>query len=181
MALSPVATPYAVALRDLAVDTQQLAVVRGQVEKVVRLVAASRDLAIAFENPTVTVEERKKIVVSLASMLLLSATTKNFLLVLAEKGRLNHLTDIGTAFGKLADDHMGIARAEVRSSAALNPSQVARLKAKLAELTNKTIEITNTVDPSLIGGIRVHVDGQVYDTSVAMQLRKLREAILQDI
>lgn len=181
MALSPVATPYATALLDLAMDTQQLAVVRPQIEKVVRLIGASRELEVAFENRTITVEERKNVVTRLAGTLLLSPTVKNFLLVLAEKGRLGNLRDIATVFGQLADARTGAARAEVRSSVALNPGQIGRLEAKLSELTGKRVQVTNTVDATLIGGIRVHVDGQVYDTSVAMQLRKLREAILQDI
>lgn len=181
MALSAVATPYALALLDLSTDRNELLVVRKQLDKVVQLTSESKELAMAFSNPTITVEERKAVVTSLATATSLTTTTRHFLLVLAEKGRLAVLSDIAETFGRLADERTGVARAEVVSSAPLDAGQEVRLKAKLRTLTGKDVELSNKVDASLIGGLRVHVGGQVFDTSVATQLRKLREAILQDI
>lgn len=181
MALSPVATPYALALLDLAVDQGTLPAVRAQLEKLADAVRQSRDLQIAFGNPTISTAERKRVVEALAGLLALSPTTRNFLYVLAEKGRLGALGDIATAFGRLADERTGAARAEVVSSAPLTSEQLSRLTAALADKTGKTVTLSNAVDPALLGGIRVAVDGKVYDTSVATQLRKLREAILSDL
>lgn len=181
MALSAVATPYAMALLDLAVDTGTLSTVRGQIDRIDALYAKSPELQVAFGNPTISTDERKKVVQSLAVSLALSPTTKNFLLVLAEKGRLAALPDIAAVLGRLADERTGVAKAEVVSTAPLDAGQMARLQATLGTMTGKTVTLSNTVDPSLIGGLRVSVDGKVYDTSVAMQLRKLREAILSDL
>ncbi len=181
MAIAPVATPYAMALLSVAVEQGSIRSVREQLDKVVGLIGESDDLRIVFSNPTVSETERMAVVDVLSTRLGLSRTSRNFLMLLAEKRRLGLLPDIAQVFGQLADAQVGVVRARVLSSASLNVTQATRLKNTLAEMTGKTVVVTNDVDPDLIGGMRVEVGGKVYDTSVATQLRKIREAILEDI
>lgn len=181
MALSPVATPYAMALLDLAVEQGSLPAVRAQLESLVDVLGRSRELQVAFSNPTISTRERQSVVQSLVGPFGLSKMARNFLMVLADKGRLSALPDIVTVLGRLADARTGAARAEVVASAPLDATQQERLKSTLAQMTGKTITLQTAVDPSLLGGLRVTVDGKVYDTSVATRLKRLREAILSDL
>ena len=38
--------------------------------------------------------------------------------------------------------------------------------------------LSERIDPSLLGGMRVELDGKVYDSTVRRELEKMREAIL---
>ena len=63
----------------------------------------------------------------------------------------------------------------------LSVAQTTRLKNTLAQITGKTVVVSNTVDPQLIGGVQVKVGGKLFDASVRTQLRQLRSAILSDL
>ena len=175
------AIPYASALLDLAVEQGTTNAIRQQLNRLVDLQISSAELKIAFANPTLTVDERVAIVRALVGPLGLSRTTQNFLCVLAEKGRLNVLPDIVRTFNTMADERTGAVRAEVVSSSPITEGQLTRLKAALSKTTGKTVRIETSVDPELIGGLQIHVDGKVYDTSIATQLHKLRENILSNL
>lgn len=66
--------------------------------------------------------------------------------------------------------------AEIRSAAPLDDDTVARLAARLSEVTGKDIEPKVVVDPQLVGGIVAKVGDQIFDGSVKSRLEDLREA-----
>ncbi|MCA1587362.1 MAG: F0F1 ATP synthase subunit delta, partial [Chloroflexi bacterium] len=49
---------------------------------------------------------------------------------------------------------------------------------RLEELTRNTIEIHETVDESLIGGISVRIGDTLYDASVRTRLERLRARLI---
>jgi F-type H+-transporting ATPase subunit delta len=181
MANENVATPYAKALLSLAVEQGALRPLRDQLEQLVKLLDRSPELAAVFANPTVSTEERNRVIDVVSTRLAMSKVMRNFLFVLSQRHRLPVLRDIEAVFQQLADAHLGVVRAEAVSSAQLSVAQMTRLKNSLTEKTGKTVLVTNTVDPSLLGGLQVKVDGKVYDASVRTRLRSLREAILHDL
>jgi F-type H+-transporting ATPase subunit delta len=181
MARTKVAQPWAKALLDLSVDAGTVPATREELDRMAALVASSSDLQNAFANPTVTVDDRKKVVVELATRLSLGRTVKNFLLLLADKRRLAYLRDIADAYRAFADAHEGVVRAEALSPVALSDAQLSRLRETLGTLTGRRVAVDVTVDPSLIGGLRVRVDGRVYDATVSRRLDALRSEILQSL
>ena len=101
--------------------------------------------------------------------------------MLSDRRRLGVLADIERVFQRLSDAHLGVIRAEAVSSVRLSVAQTTRLKNTLAQITGKTVVVSNTVDPQLIGGVQVKVGGKLFDASVRTQLRQLRSAILSDL
>lgn len=181
MARTKIAQPWAKALLDLSVDAGTVPATREELDRVASLVASSWDLQNAFANPTITVDDRKKVVGELTSRLSTGRTVKNFLLLLADKRRLAFLRDIADAFRELADAHEGVVRAQALSPVALSDAQVARLRETLGTMTGRRVAVDVTVDPTLIGGLRVRVGGRVYDATVARRLDALRAEILQSL
>ena len=53
-----------------------------------------------------------------------------------------------------------------------------RLKAKVREKLGSEVVFESRIDESLIGGLRVEVNGRVYDSSVRHHLEKMRESML---
>ncbi|MDZ7261327.1 MAG: ATP synthase F1 subunit delta, partial [candidate division KSB1 bacterium] len=60
----------------------------------------------------------------------------------------------------------------------LTEEQRDRLRSKLNNLTRTEVQITNEVDPSILGGFIIKIDSQLIDGSVKFQLKKLREQLL---
>ena len=64
-----------------------------------------------------------------------------------------------------------------RSSIALTKEQTAALHQKLEALTGKTIDLQTKVDPAVLGGIRLDIDGTELDGTVQNRLAALRRNI----
>ncbi|TMA83017.1 MAG: ATP synthase F1 subunit delta [Deltaproteobacteria bacterium] len=102
-------------------------------------------------------------------------TFRDLLLLLAERDRLRQLAAIRTVFEALVDKRRGRTRARVVSAVPLTPELLAQLTRVFGELTGKQVIAETTVDPELLAGAIVEVDGRAYDGSLRTQLAKLRQ------
>jgi len=81
-------------------------------------------------------------------------------------------------FSEMADEHHGIARAEVVTAVPLDDARRARLAAGLAELVGRNeVEITASVDPSIIGGVVAKIGDHLVDGSARTRLQAMRNKL----
>ena len=71
----------------------------------------------------------------------------------------------------------GAADASITSAFELSGAQVAELVSTLEKKFGRKLNPTVTVDPSLIGGVRVVVGDEVLDTSVRAKLQQMHVAL----
>ena len=102
---------------------------------------------------------------------------KNFVAMLVQNGRLTLLPEIGAQFMQLKNAQEGAADARIESAFELSQAQVAELVAVLEKRFSRKLNPTVTVDPSLIGGVRVVVGDEVLDTSVRAKLQQMHVAL----
>lgn len=107
----------------------------------------------------------------------LNTEAKNFLAMLVDNGRISLLPEIGAQFQALKNATEGAADAEITSAFELNAAQVAELVATLEKKFSRKLNPVVTVDPALIGGVRVVVGDEVLDTSVRAKLAQMRVAL----
>jgi F-type H+-transporting ATPase subunit delta len=105
----------------------------------------------------------------------------NFLRILAENDRLHALADIENAYQRLLDRAMGRVRARVQSAAPLTEEETKALVDAFSRLTHLTVVPTVELEPELLGGVVVEIEGQVYDSSLKTQLRRLGEVLAQQL
>ena len=67
--------------------------------------------------------------------------------------------------------------AKVVSAVPLTDAQTAQLTAALSRKINKQVDVTVLVDPSVIAGISIHVDGYFIDRTVKSMLKDMKEKI----
>ena len=77
-------------------------------------------------------------------------------------------------FTELLRRHRGVALAQIQTALPLDDGQRADLVSRLRTLTGSQVEVDETVDPDLIGGIAVRIGDQLYDASVRSRLERLR-------
>ncbi|NLG24221.1 MAG: F0F1 ATP synthase subunit delta [Clostridiales bacterium] len=65
----------------------------------------------------------------------------------------------------------------VWTAMALAESDVASLEQTFAARLREDVRLTQRVDPSLLGGVRVELAGRVYDGSLKNQLARIRRAL----
>lgn len=103
------------------------------------------------------------------------ATTKSFLSLLIEKGRMDVLPQILDALRRMVEEFEGIERVEVTVPMPLSGTQTDLLRTVLERRTGKKIVLEETVDPAVLGGLVVRVGSTVYDGSVRTQIHQIRE------
>lgn len=169
---------YAKALFELAVAEQK----EDEVVRELELFAGAMEnpeLARVLNNPAFGVESRKQIAAEVARGLGLSPLVSRFLALLVERDRLGHFAAILERYRALLDEKKGQAEARVVAAAPLDDGDLTKLRAALEKISGKKIVIHQESDPGLIGGVVVHLEGKIYDGSVAAQLEKLRKQLEQ--
>jgi F-type H+-transporting ATPase subunit delta len=146
-----------------------------------RIASALADPAVAqiMTLQTLSAKARKDIVDQLSASLSPHPLIGNFLRVLAENDRLSTLPDIGDAYQTLLEEALGKTRAHIKSAAALSKKELQSIVDVFGRLTKKTVIPTVEVDPDLLGGVVVTIEGRVYDASLKSQLRRMGEALVQ--
>lgn len=107
----------------------------------------------------------------------LDATGLQFMRTLIESGRLAIATEIGRQFELLKNAHLGRADVAISSAFPLSDAQLDELLIALERRFGVKLNASVSIDPSLIGGVRVVVGDQVLDTSVRTRLEEMRTAL----
>jgi F-type H+-transporting ATPase subunit delta len=174
MIASPVAYRYARSLMELARAEGKLEGALEDMDLVASTMRASRDLVVLLKSPVVKADRKGRILHQIFAGKI-GTLTASFISILVRKGREALLPQVAHAFTALYRLEQGIVVAEVRSAVPLSEGarkQVLALAAK--NNPGKTIELAETVDPELIGGVIIRIGDDQYDGSVARRLQDLR-------
>lgn len=110
------------------------------------------------------------------------AAATNFLAVVAENGRLKKLRKMIVMFLAVMVAHRKEALCEVITAKALDSSQRQSLMDALKKLSKgKNIQLTEKIDPSIIGGMIVGVEDKHIDMSIARKILMYTEILKQSI
>lgn len=172
--IATVARPYAEALFRVA-QTGDMAAWSETVSELANI-GANPDVQDFARNPNV---KPAQVADAFASMIKspLTAEAKNFIAMLIENRRIALLPEIGVQFHVLKNAQEGAADASITSAFDISGAQVAQLVSTLEKKFGRKLNPTVTVDPTLIGGVRVVVGDEVLDTSVRAKLQQMHVAL----
>ena len=103
----------------------------------------------------------------------------NFMKLLIDRGAMDYFPECAAAYRARYNDMMGIADAQVVSAVPLTQAQIDALRARLAEISGKNVELNLRVEPELIGGVCVDLLGRRYDNTVRTRLQRLRRNLTE--
>ncbi|HVH33008.1 F0F1 ATP synthase subunit delta [Tahibacter sp. UC22_41] len=101
----------------------------------------------------------------------------NFVATLAANRRLPILADVADGFAALKRAAEGVLKVNVRAAVALDAAQADALKAALGKRFGRQIELTSTIDESVIGGAIIDAGDTVIDGSVRGRLERLAQTL----
>jgi F-type H+-transporting ATPase subunit delta len=166
---------YARALLDIGKEERQLRRVLSEVEEFAKAFGESPALREVMEADDISRRDKHAALDGILSKAGFLPTTKSFLSLLIEKGRMNILPQILVALRRMVEELEGIERVEVVVPMALSGTQKDLLRTVLERRTGKKVVLEETVDPAVLGGMVVRVGSTVYDGSVRTQIRQIRE------
>ena len=173
-----VARPYAEALFRVAQAGKESFNLAAWAELVSELaqIGAHPEVQAFARNPKVSASDVSATITALVKSPL-NTEAKNFLAMLIENGRITLLPEIGAQFLALKNAHEGAADAHIASAFELSAAQVNELVATLEKKFSRKLNPVVSVDPALIGGVRVVVGDEVLDTSVRAKLQQMQAAL----
>jgi F-type H+-transporting ATPase subunit delta len=96
-----------------------------------------------------------------------------FLNLAIEKNRQSYIFSALKAYIGLIKKHKNIVLAKVISATELDPDQATELRDSLSEKLGKTVTLEVKVDPSVVAGPYIYVDGYYLDWTFKTRLRDL--------
>ncbi len=139
--------------------------------------ASDSGLADALTNPLYPMDVREKVMEGIVASMGVDKVMGNFLNLLVEKKRADVLPDIAEEFQIMVDEEKNVSHGSVVSAVELSKELQAKVQATLEKLTGKTVELTTSVDPSIIGGVIAKVGDLELDGSIRTQLASLKDSI----
>ena len=168
---------YAAALYDLADERRELDTVVGEMEALGRLIDQSPPFRRLLTSPLVDVTQARTAAEAVLKEQGFGKTVSDFVGVIANNRRLAVLRTIVAAFSTLVASKRGVVTATVASAHPLSDVQREQLRARLIEAGFGNVNIQETVDPALLGGLVVRVGARLYDTSLKSRLQRLQYAM----
>lgn len=175
MALA-IANRYAAALDDVLQRTGQSGSgddALAQLRSFADALEKSSELRNALASPAISGADKRAVIDSICQHLNAIKPVRNLLYLLSDRRRSALTGEVAEAFGARLDERRGIARVEVISAVELGEQEKDLLLDKFRRITGKQTEAEYAIDESLLGGAVVRVSGQVFDGSIAAQLRAL--------
>lgn len=174
--LSTIARPYAEALFEAVRNDAQGLESWSGVLSLLAQVSSLPDVLEAMSDPRLNDAQRVQLLTGLVPQQLPSQAA-NLVALVVENNRVQALPQVAEQFELLRNRLEGTALARITSAFPLADAQVSSLLQGLERKFGLKLKSQVTVDPDLIGGVRVAVGDHVLDTSVQARLASLRDTL----
>ncbi|HEX7300780.1 MAG TPA: ATP synthase F1 subunit delta [Solirubrobacteraceae bacterium] len=173
--MEEIAQVYARALFEVATEQDKVDVVREQLGQFADTLAESRELQTFLFSPYFSTEEKKdglnKAVIDA------DEAVRNFLALLIENHRMPVVFRVRREYDRLWEEAHHLLPVEVTSAIELDPSIAERIGDEIGRQTGRTVELTSTVNPDVLGGIVLRVGNSILDASIRARLENLRKQV----
>ena len=175
--MEEIARVYAEALFEVAKEKGRLDEVREELGEFADALDASHEMQVFFFSPYFSsAEKREGIERSVSGA---SEEFVNFLELLVEKHRMPVIFRIRRAYEEMWKRENKRIDVSVTSAVELDEKIVEEIGAAIEKQTGRKVELSSTVDDSILGGIVLQVGNMVLDASIRNRLEKLRKSVAQ--
>ena len=104
-----------------------------------------------------------------------------FIKMLLKNKMLSNLHQIRKIYDELIDRDENILEAKIYTPFKLTDKQITAIKESLHKKTNKQIVAKEYIDKSLIAGLKIIIDGTLYEYSISSQLDSIKNKLIDEI
>jgi len=173
--MEEIAAVYARSLFEVAKEQNKLDSVREQLGAFADALDETRELQVFFFSPYFSTKEKEDGLDRAVTDV--DPTVLNFLKLLIENHRMPVVFRVRREFDRLWLQENRRLPVQVTSAVPLDDATVKHIGDRIAEQTNRTIDLSSNVDPDILGGIVVRVGNSVLDASIKNRLEKLRKQV----
>jgi F-type H+-transporting ATPase subunit delta len=166
-------------LLDAARDKGRIEQVREELEDFTETVREVPELGEVLRNPQLDPRAKASALSALTEGY--DELVRNFLRLLAEKGRAGQLDEIQREFDRLVAREQGQLNVELTTAIELSDAEARAILDQIERATGRRIEAVRKVDASLIGGLILQAGSLRLDASVRGRLERLRQGLTQGV
>ena len=173
--MEEIASVYARSLFEVAQEHGKLDTVREELGEFADALSGSRELQVFLFSPYFSTAEKTEGLdraISGADEIVV-----NFLKLLIEKHRMPVVFRIRAELDQLWEEENRMLPVTVTSAVKLDKGTVKQIGDRIAEQTDRTVDLSSEVDPDILGGIIVQVGNSVLDASIRNRLENLRKQV----
>lgn len=107
----------------------------------------------------------------------LDGDVKSLIKILCERHSVHAYHEACRAYTSLYNESRGIVHVEVVTAVKMTDAQLEALRERLVAQTGKTIIIKNTIEPEILGGVKLRYLGRQVDGSVKTRLDQFEKSL----
>jgi len=175
------ASRYAKSLLDLAIERNSLEDTLKDMRALHEVCAMSPDFCVMLQSPVINGDKKLAVINAVMARQQISVLTNAFIALLVTKGRELNLPEIAEAFIAQYNALKHIRTVKLTTATAMNDSVKKGIESKIATyMPNDTVNLTTSIDASLIGGFLLEVEDQLFDASVKKSLNDIKTSLLDN-
>ena len=171
MASTKSAARYAKALLDLTLEKGWVEAVEKDLIRFVQVVKESNDFRIFLNSPVV--RDDKKIAIYQQVFEGFNPVTMQFFTLVTKNGREQLLPEIAAQFERQLMKNRGIVSGSIVSATPLTEKTKQEILDRIAPAFEGSLQLSESVDSSLLGGFVIRIEDKQIDASVANKLKEL--------
>jgi len=172
---SRAAIRYAKAMYDVANEENSVNEVYKDMSLIKELYGSSIDFKNLLSNSQINYQDKKRAILSLTEKD--NALTEKLIELLIHNKRITIIGDIAISFIQLYNEQNNIKEATVITASPINKELESEILSKINTSNFKSVNLTNIVDPNIIGGFIIRFDGKEYNASVKQNLNNLKKEL----
>jgi F-type H+-transporting ATPase subunit delta len=166
---------YARALFQAAQDAGRVDAVAGELAAIAAAMDEVPELRAFLRNPQIDPAGKASVLEQLTADA--DELVRNFVRLVAEKGRAGELPEVSAELDALVAKAQNRLAVELTTSYELSDDEAASIVQTIEKSSGRTVDATRSVDPSLIGGIVLQIGSHRADGSVRGRLERLRHEL----
>jgi len=178
MANEKVASQYAKAFLDSVKDGEKARASVNELLAFAETMVSHPELKHVLTTDIFKDEQRRGVVEDVAKRLGLSAQTTKLLVVLSDGKRLRSTEAVAMKINALVLNSMSVVPLEVVSQDELSADHKKKVEAKFQALLGKKVEANYSINPGLMGGLKVTAGGRTFDGSLSGWLGHMEESLM---
>ena len=174
---SRAAIRYSKAIFQIAKESNNLPNIKDDMDSIISAHESSEDFKKLINNTLINYSDRKEILSTVISKI--NEKTNNLIDLLITNKRLSILYDIAHGFNDIYNRENNIERATVITATPISDKIKTQVLKKLQKLSNKSVEIENIIDETILGGFILRYENREYNASFSQRLSKLKSELIQ--
>ncbi|MDC3411796.1 F0F1 ATP synthase subunit delta [Aquibacillus sp. 3ASR75-11] len=172
-----IAKRYADALFQIGQEKATMDQLENELRLIGDVIKQNEEILPFLQHPRINNDKKKQLLDE--SFQGVSTDVINTLKLLIDRHRVEVIPAITEHFIELVNDAKGIAQATVFSVRELNETEKKELADVFAKKLNKTtLKISNVVDPTILGGVKLKIGNTIYDGTVSGKLERIERNLV---